>query len=238
MVDFLLVPASKPRHSPAAGVSCPRQRCRTVFETALAHRPNADLVVDVGLNVGAFSVMALHVCKTCSVLGFEAVPNYAGYARERLSRAFTADGPFTVITKGLGARTETVDIFVSQSSNLGWNTLLAEKATTDMVPMHCDLIAFDGYMQVARLAASRIRVIKIDTEGAEFKVLAGMRTTLAATCPRIPIVLEIGFGDEHPFLAKELAELAFLASIGYERLTSFPKSTKDVLLVQNASFVC
>jgi FkbM family methyltransferase len=212
---------------------------KTMLVKALEQRPSeADVIIDVGLNVGAFASLALELCTTCSVIGFEALPKYAAYAGERLVRRFTSGGPFRVVDRGLSNTSEHLSIYASTSANLGWNTLVAEKATADMVPIPVTLISFDAYVQAARLNVSRLRVVKIDTEGFEYKVLAGMRSTLASVCPRVPIVMEIGWGARHPHIVEERIELEYLASIGYERLGALPNGTQDVLLIANRSHPC
>ena len=63
--------------------------------------------------------------------------------------------------------------------------------------------------------AERPDFIKIDVEGAEYRVLRGMLGSLARWHPKPVILCEVGWGRRHPQFAEEVAAFDDLAALGY-----------------------
>ena len=99
---------------------------------------------------------------------------------------------------------------VAGNGNIGWNTLITASADADMKKITVPVKTFD---------TSGVTVtptfIKIDVEGAEYKVLAGMATALRNWTPRPTILCEVGWGRNHPDWSAELAAFDGLANLGY-----------------------
>lgn len=116
----------------------------------------------------------------------------------------------TVHPFGLSGEDATVDIFVADDGNLGWNTMVAGRRTSGMTAISIDVRRFDD------LALDVVPdVIKIDVEGAEHRVLTGMQRSLQTWSPKPTILCEIGWGTGHPDWDAELAAFAMLEKIGY-----------------------
>ena len=71
-------------------------------------------------------------------------------------------------------------------------------------------------------------MLKIDVEGAEWMVLAGMRKALASLRCLPHLFIEIGWGTDNPSWPRLEEELDFLHSIGYPRVEAVPPHTFDV----------
>ena len=160
-----------------------------------------DVFVDIGANTGYFSVIAgLLVGTAGRVFAFE--PN--GDARARLERHLEMNGLTArtfVSQAALGARDEEgVDFYLSCSAaNDGCSSLIADQALLERGTLRADVkIAvpvrtFDTIASV--LPITRVDLVKIDVEGAELGVLAGMTRTLSEAPPG-RIVCETPWGSD------------------------------------------
>jgi hypothetical protein len=64
-------------------------------------------------------------------------------------------------------------------------------------------------------------LVKIDVEGAEFRVL-GMMSALENWTPRPAILCKIGWGKGHPYWSEELAAFTQLGKLGYASFALAP----------------
>lgn len=102
------------------------------------------------------------------------------------------------------------DIFIAGNGNLGWNTLVSQKATSNMTKVRIRLKPFDtcGIDVTPSL-------IKVDVEGAEYRVFRGMLGSLRKWHP-LPVVLcEVGWGQSHPAWEEEMSVFTEMKRIGY-----------------------
>lgn len=184
---------------------------------------------DVGANIGYFTkILAETTDFHGSVHLFEPVPNLYRLCEQTLEGApYQAHiHPF-----GLSDTDQELEIFVSSQGNLGWNTIVAERAGAGMDPVRIQVRAFDssGVADVPSL-------IKIDVEGAEYLVLRGLLPSLASWTPMPAILCEIGWGQAHPQWEDELETFAELASLGY-RSTDLDGSPVDVTQIRRTTDV-
>lgn len=177
-------------------------------------------IFDVGGNIGYFSLclmQRLGFRGQCYL--FEPVPNLS-----KLCRQTFVDQPFNaqVFDYGLSDQDTTVELFIAQNGNIGWNTMIAEKRSATMAPIQIQVRRFDGIgLDV------RPQFIKIDVEGAEYLVLRGMMESLAKWQPLPLILCEIGWGMQHPNWNDELAIFAELKRLGY-RICDLQRAPIDV----------
>lgn len=166
------------------------------------------IIFDIGANIGYFSLLFTKRLKfKGSIYLFEPVPHLAELCKKTFS-----DQPFptTVFNFGLGNKDEELDIFVDGDGNLGWNTIISQKSTQDMVKIPISLKSF------SKLGLDVVpSFIKIDVEGAEHKVLEGLLPSLRNYGP-LPVVLcEVGWGMSHPAWDREMRVFAKMKQIGY-----------------------
>jgi FkbM family methyltransferase len=184
---------------------------------------------DVGGNIGYFTkVLAEQTGFHGTVHLFEPVPNLA-----KLCAVTLADAPYTAHIHEFGLSNEdaTIDIFVAGDGNLGWNTIVADKASAGMVSSQIQVRAFNG-AGIDDVPS----FIKIDVEGAEHRVFAGMVQSLAAWPVKPVILCEIGWGRNHPQWTEELAAFGDLAAIGY-RTTDLDGEPLDVTTLEKTTDV-
>lgn len=189
------------------------QRMASYKALARAAAPFVDpegVFLDVGANIGFFTkVLARETNFRGTAHLFEPLPHLVNHARATASRL-----PFSapVHAFGLGDEDTKLRLFIDAAGNFGWNTMVAEKASPGMVPIRIRIRRFDPKMIRNRVPS----FVKIDVEGAEYRVLRGMLPALEEWNPRPPILCEIGWGVNHPNWDEELAVFKELAALGYE----------------------
>ena len=163
------------------------------IEVVTRARTDSPLVVfDVGANRGEWARAVLdRSADAATVYCFEVLPRIAAHLREAL-----ADFPNAKICEnGLSAETRQVEVFLNEK----WDT------ASSITPRHEDPLFVDsevsaisckvetGDSVVQRLGIGRIDLLKIDVEGHEMEVLAGLRQTFAAAATR-PRVIQFEYG--------------------------------------------
>lgn len=196
-----------------------------------------DVVVDVGANVGYFSLLAQdRVGPTGRVIAFEANPDLA----ERLGTHFANQAcPIEVVHAAVWDRAE--DLTFHLATNTGWSSAATndsfEVARTVRVPS----LRLDQYFHDPN--GPRIRLLKVDVEGAELRVLQGAEGLFDAA--RIDyVVFETG-GPSRLAAFESSGELlaAFMRDHGFEMTGMIqddrlrPPVAEDVVGTTNADFV-
>ncbi len=177
-----------------------------------------DTVLDVGANVGMFSILAAHLVGPGGcVVGFEpAVDNLERFAA---NLALNDLANVIVVDQPASDRIDTVTFWLNSDNDGGhslWdpgNHRLHPKSRENVRPIVMTTTTIDAEM--ARLGLAPPRLIKIDAEGAEHLVLAG--------------AIELLREYEIPYIVAELNEVAldqmgssqsalrgFMAELGYE----------------------
>jgi FkbM family methyltransferase len=129
-----------------------------------------DTFIDVGANVGWYSVLAAkRVGETGKVVAFEPEPS----SLETLRRNVRLNGLNNVVVEGkaLSNAGGTFKLFLAKA-NLGMHSLVLNHGGEHYVEV--EAVRFDDYWR----GRGPVRLIKIDTEGAEAMILDGMRETL------------------------------------------------------------
>jgi len=159
---------------------------------------SGDVFVDVGANIGYFAVLAAAIVgETGRVIAFE--PH--AQARDALGE--------TVRRNHAAATVEIVPFALAEAD--GHASLFVEDAVTahstlepTLSPMRhvatfraagaVRVTTFDGWMAARQDLAGRVRCVKIDVEGAEARVVAGMTTGLRL--PELAILCETTIDSE------------------------------------------
>jgi FkbM family methyltransferase len=161
------------------------------------------------------------------VYAFEPLKDYAEFIQHNLANqprlhAFPA---------GLGDENANVT-FYRDHHNLGWNTMIAKQAGSSMEKVTVEIMKFDDW--AAQHNINSCFFAKIDVEGAEYKVLRGMKKFLQQLVEYKPyLLIEIGWGTDHPNWDEEKAELEWLWKEGGYEVTDLPTrgGTVDRLFV-------
>lgn len=195
-----------------------------ISNEALKFLPVDGVFIDVGANTGLFSAQVLSKRNATAYL-FEPVPEYMEYCRQRF------EGRSNVKVENIALSNEqgTLKLYLGDE-NLGWNTVVAEKTDSRMTPTLVPAITFDSYAEKNHI--SKIDLIKIDVEGAEYLVLEGMKKTLSKLSKKPVILCEVGWGKgSHPNWDREVAIFEWLFANGYERFDYNVYKTTDVVFI-------
>lgn len=199
-----------------------------------------DDFIDVGANIGYFS---LEFMKFIGFKGhaylFEPVPNLAKHCVTSFEGL-----PFkvTVHSFALGDMDGKATVYTADDGNIGWNTLVATKASHAMQEITIETRRFDSL----GIDLETVGAIKIDVEGGEYQVLSGMLPSLERS-RRLPVLLvEVGWGKNHPNWALELDMFNRLETLGYSALNldgtiidlGSIEKTRDVLFVPGRFMPC
>jgi len=183
----------------------------TPVQAALAeHVRPGSVVVDIGANVGFFTVLAARlVGPEGRVIAFEPVPTNARYVRR--NAALNGFHQVTVIERAVADRGGTAELVLAAYA--GGAALRSAgpppDATTSIV---VDVTTLDE--AVARGEIPPPDVVKIDVEGAEAAVLRGMAETMRTHRP--VIICEVDDGDPTRFDEKHQTCAAIVEAAGYD----------------------
>jgi FkbM family methyltransferase len=181
--------------------------------------------VDVGANVGYFSMLAsVIVGPTGSVVSIEASPTICSQlarevARNRLDNV-------RVVNAAAAAETGRQMVFMGPQTHTGLSAVRREPHLTPEREVRA--APLPNLLSAEEL--HRARLIKIDVEGAEDAVIAGLAPRLAETSRELEIVVEMHPGD-HSGLIKTLGQAGFhpyqleidYSPLRYDRLREPPR---------------
>lgn len=163
-----------------------------VLKMIKKHLPPDGTFIDIGANIGSFTLVAAKIARRGEVHAFE--PSVHHFSR--LSRNVELNNFRNVHLnrKGLSDKTETATLFLpsmkGEMNNSGAASLYSSDAAEDMqLKEEIELISLDDY--VANQKIDRIDLIKIDIEGAEYGALKGSRKTLERLRPIVLMELDL-----------------------------------------------
>ena len=174
---------------------------------------NGDVFIDVGANVGYFSMFASQlVGPDGQVLGFEPSPTSADIFRRNAARngCINVEIHQVAVSDEAGERDLTEPMV---GCDLATMRILSHHELSRAVTHHVKTVALDDVLEP--MLAKRVRLVKIDVEGAEMLVLRGMKKLLA-TSQSLCVVCEVtdSYLRQMNTSAPELLE--FVCSLGYE----------------------
>lgn len=179
-----------------------------------------DTFIDVGANVGWYTAVgSKSVGREGRVIAFEPAPGSLTYLR----RTVAANGlrNVSVEPKALSDKPGTLELHIG-ATNKGHNSLLASTATDATVKVPA--VTLDDYLSDIPGA---VRLVKIDTEGAEGFILRGMAETFRKN-PHMAVLMEY-----HPRLIRALGfdpptVIRNLYALGYEVTAVEAKTAHEV----------
>lgn len=197
------------------------EQTRNLIDLASQMLEEDDLIIDIGANFGSFTQGLINRKKVRAIC-FEPVEEYYRICLQK----FSGNKSIKVENLALSDFKGQSEIWLD-SNNLGWNTMIYSKTDKKMVKNIVNSITFDEYATINKLC--KVKLVKIDVEGAEFKTLRGMRNFILSAHIKPVIFLEIAWGKSHPFREKEVEEFEFLFANGYQRINYDYESTQDVI---------
>ena len=195
----------------------------------LAHVKPGCRVLDLGANVGWFSVLA--ILAGAEVHAFEPVPGIAAVTRRNIERA-NAVGPGRGVLHecAAGAETGTAEIVLA-AGNHGDNRVLDDASAVPDDMAGAETIRID-VRPVDEFVEGPVRVIKIDTQGSEWLALQGAKRVLEAS-DELALLLEFWPYALRGAEPGELLDLLFAYGFQLGKATEAPyPMAKDRILRQ------
>lgn len=164
------------------------------------------VIFDIGANVGYFTLLAAHATGNNSrVFAFEPVTRTFNRLKENLK---LNEIKATVITEKLavGKSDSTLTIHVGNQYNWGMSSVNQhEESSSEAETINC--ISLDSY--TGKKGISRIDLIKIDVEGAEFDAISGMLNSIEKHRPILMIELLDTHLSKQGHYSGEIYEMLF-----------------------------
>lgn len=146
-----------------------------------------DAFIDVGANIGYFSIIAAAcVGEHGKVAAIEASPLVFDALNESIA---TNGGPRNIraINKAAAAQPGTLTIYSGPQHNIGLTTTVARRGMTGSSTI--DALPLDNLLTPDEVHQARL--IKIDVEGGEVDVLAGMGRVIREAPPHVELLVEL-----------------------------------------------
>ncbi len=196
----------------------------------------SDVVVDVGANIGYFTVlMSRLVTNDGVVLAIEASPSAFGRLQANIQRNECKN----VVARDIAAsdRKGEITLFHTEhgDKNTGSATILQERGVSALSSVPCDIFM---NIVVTAVPIERIAFIKIDVEGAEGPILSEIISNKDRFASRFVVVSEISdenlhfidefkkYGFQCYYLDNDYSWEAYLNASGKTEVTLFPVEDK------------
>jgi len=149
-----------------------------------------DGFIDVGANIGYYSLLASRLVGDCGkVVAVEALPQIFGTLTDNL-KANCADN-VRPVNMAVWDKEERLRIFTEPQSPSGTTTLMEQWADRWELAASCEVPAAPLPSILKKEEIKSARLIKIDVEGAEWHVIAGMAPLMSACRDDLEVIVEI-----------------------------------------------
>ena len=139
---------------------------------------DGDIAIDIGANLGWYSVLLNRISKSGSVVfAFEPDPNNFELLEFNLTKNDCSN--VTAFNKAASDKNETLSLYKYPEKNRGRHSLLPQK---DAQTVEVSAVFLDAFLDSE--LHSKVKFIKIDIEGYEFYALRGARNILK-NCPMV-----------------------------------------------------
>lgn len=161
-----------------------------LIRTLLRDVRSGDTILDIGANIGGYTHLFRANCPDSPIHAFEPIPSVFAELAARY-----ADAPAISCWKlGVGARCEIVSgvaVHEAWTINRPGETTRGRNATYGGDTFDMTVTTVDAFLLGWPQARDRVRAIKIDTDGYDFRVLQGAHETIRRCRPRI--LIEFGY---------------------------------------------
>jgi len=148
-----------------------------------------DIMIDIGSNIGFFSLLALNKLNYKKVYAFEPHPD--SFSRLSMNvHLNNLEKNMEVFNFPLSATEEVMD-FKAGKVHTGGSSLAKNRKEEVADVLKMSTKTFDAVSEHIHIDVERISFVKIDVEGHENEVLLGMKNTLQATLPGTHIFIEL-----------------------------------------------
>lgn len=141
-----------------------------------------DLIIDVGANLGWYSINISKFYPNNKIFAFE--PDDINFAILNENIKLNNSSNITAINKAVAQKNDKLTLYKYPEKNLGRHSLLQDN-TLKQQQIVVDTVSIDEFITKNHLIDHKIKLIKIDVEGYEYQVLLGCIKSL----PKIEYIL-------------------------------------------------
>jgi FkbM family methyltransferase len=148
---------------------------RDLTEFVLRHLSLRDdaVILDIGANLGWYSMLLGKRCPRARIHAFEPEPRNLALLRENLQQNGIAN--VTVHPVAVAERSGTMQFFPYAEKNMGRHSLVAQEGCT---PIDVRVVALDEFLPAVGVQPEQVDLVKIDVEGYELPALRGAQRLL------------------------------------------------------------
>ena len=195
-----------------------------------------DVFLDIGANIGYFSLLAANKEPTSKIFSFEPVKSLFQKLEENISVNNTRN--IAAVNAAIGDTNEQKELFISASDNLGMSSFQPPENYSGRKE-NVKVISIDSWFKTAGL--SRVDLIKLDIEGSELAALKGMREVLQNFKPAViaevnPETLEL-FDLTPAVIVDYLTKLDFIGYLISETGKLEPVTQNEINQTVNVLFI-
>ncbi len=141
------------------------------------------VVIDVGANVGRWSLLVSQIFKTKKIFAFEPFENtFKNLLKNKINNP---DVDLELINAAVGDQIKTVYMKIKDSTNSGMNSICENTDSALEQNTALESITLDHFYSHKKNEINQIDVIKIDVEGYEYHVLRGAEKIISEFQPLI-----------------------------------------------------
>ena len=137
-----------------------------------------DVFIDIGANIGYFSLLSATISPSAKVISFEPVKDLFQKIKENVSINDCKN--IVAINAAVGETNEQRELFLSTPDNLGMSSFQQPENYAGRKE-NVEVIAIDDWFKTSGL--TKVDLIKLDIEGSELAALKGMRSVLEEQRP-------------------------------------------------------
>lgn len=185
----------------------------TVFDHVLPVIKSAEVIADIGANIGTTALFFANQNPQAHIYAFEPHPNSFKKASENI--ALNRFKNIHLINIGLGEQPATLKLYEVNKYNSGMNRILSQNMDNNLSYVEIVINTFDNFCKKNEIKT--LNFVKIDVEGFEYWVIKGGVNTLQKYKPVLFVELnDNSLKEGSQKSAKEFIEL--LNSIGYNTI--------------------
>lgn len=167
---------------------------------------NSGTFLDIGANIGMFSMSIANSFDNISIHAFEPVPSNFHVLKQNL-KTNSLENRIKANNFAVGSNCSTISMCVEgQTSHVSRN-----ESTNNSKKVGINLLSIDSYCETNNI--NDVKLIKCDVEGFELEVLAGAKKVITSQKPCLVIEIEDRWTDRYGYSGKDV--FLFLEQFDY-----------------------
>ena len=188
------------------------------------HLAEGDIVVDVGANVGYYTLLAATlVGGNGIVLGVEPNPAFS----EGLQSLADAHPAIRICESAVGSSAGSASLFLGPAENRGHASLLPDSTHGESVEV--EVTTLDSLLAAEGIVAAELSLLKIDVEGFEEEVVLGAERTFSEASNQMLLIIECASSESEKRIVDLLSPLGFSGARVHNSYKSFRYRTSNVV---------